>query len=136
MAQPIPIVADPISSDGSEESWILLDEMDEAMREEFNGGPNVGGTKNERTTTTNMNKELTMLNESNLPEIEMAIKDVNDDNDENDNDNDIDVPLLGDEEQLVDYPSNVDILLMASGRSISPSNGYEDDINVAKHCRY
>lgn len=29
--QPITIVADPISSDGSEDSWILLDEMDEAM---------------------------------------------------------------------------------------------------------
>lgn len=36
MAEQNGIVADPISSDGSEESWILLDEMDEAMNEEFN----------------------------------------------------------------------------------------------------
>lgn len=36
MAEPTAITADPISSDGSEESWILLDEMDEAMNEEFN----------------------------------------------------------------------------------------------------
>lgn len=33
MAEQPTIVADPISSDGSEESWILLDEMDEAMNE-------------------------------------------------------------------------------------------------------
>lgn len=36
MAEQNGVVADPISSDGSEESWILLDEMDEAMNEEFN----------------------------------------------------------------------------------------------------
>ncbi|XP_055312735.1 uncharacterized protein LOC129574562 [Sitodiplosis mosellana] len=39
MAEKNGIVADPISSDGSEESWILLDEMDEAMNEEFNTTP-------------------------------------------------------------------------------------------------
>lgn len=33
MAEQPLIVADPISSDGSEDSWILLDEMDEAMNE-------------------------------------------------------------------------------------------------------
>ncbi|XP_031638367.1 uncharacterized protein LOC116350651 isoform X2 [Contarinia nasturtii] len=36
MAEKNGIVVDPISSDGSEESWILLDEMDEAMKEEYN----------------------------------------------------------------------------------------------------
>lgn len=35
MAEINSVIADPISSDGSEESWILLDEMDEAMKEEF-----------------------------------------------------------------------------------------------------
>lgn len=33
MAEQPVIVTDPNSSDGSEESWILLDEMDEAMNE-------------------------------------------------------------------------------------------------------
>lgn len=33
MAEQNPIVADPISSDGSEDSWILLDEMEEAMND-------------------------------------------------------------------------------------------------------
>lgn len=33
MAEQPTIVADPISSDGSEDSWILLDEMEEAMNE-------------------------------------------------------------------------------------------------------
>lgn len=36
MAEQNGVVPDPISSDGSEESWILLDEMDEAMNDEFN----------------------------------------------------------------------------------------------------
>lgn len=31
--QPTIVSSDPISSDGSEDSWILLDEMDEAMNE-------------------------------------------------------------------------------------------------------
>lgn len=34
MTEKTAIVADPISSDGSEESWILLDEMDAAMNED------------------------------------------------------------------------------------------------------
>lgn len=45
MAEQNGIVADPISSDGSEESWILLDEMDEAMNEEFNTSPVEGESK-------------------------------------------------------------------------------------------
>lgn len=36
MTEKTAISVDPILSDGSEESWILLDEMDEAMNEDFN----------------------------------------------------------------------------------------------------
>lgn len=39
MTEPKAIVADP-ASDGSEESWILLDEMDEAMNEDYESSPN------------------------------------------------------------------------------------------------
>lgn len=35
MVEPVPITADPVSSDGSEESWILLDESDDGVKNRF-----------------------------------------------------------------------------------------------------
>lgn len=35
MSEKIEIVAEPVSADESEDSWILLDEMDDAMNEDF-----------------------------------------------------------------------------------------------------
>lgn len=38
MAEQPTIITDPISSDGSEESWVLLDELDEAINDIENVG--------------------------------------------------------------------------------------------------
>lgn len=136
MAQPIPIVADPISSDGSEESWILLDEMDEAMREEFNGTQNLNETNNDETISTSSG--TTMANgtsQSPSPEIEIVVA-----NDGEGGDDDVDDgAIIADEEPSVDYPSNVET--MSSGEANSPSNDDDDDddedndINGAEHLR-
>lgn len=49
MAEQKPILADPASSDGSEDSWILLDEMDEAMNE-IDGVLNHTSTEHDEST--------------------------------------------------------------------------------------
>lgn len=127
MAQPIPIVADPISSDSSEESWILLDEMDEAMREEYNGASNLSEMKNDETVATT--SEAATVNESSSPEIEMVAE-----NDGNDDEND--GPILANDEPSVDYPSNVETISSAEAISACPSNDDDDDdINDAEHLR-
>lgn len=129
MAQPIPIVADPISSDGSEESWILLDEMDEAMREEFNGAANANETTNDEHSATPSG--VAEVNESSSPEMEMVVE-----NDANDSNDDSHAPAVAVDEPSVDYPSNVET--MSSGEAISacPSNNDDDDhIDDAEHLR-
>lgn len=125
MSQPIPIVADPISSDGSEESWILLDEMDEAMREEFNGASNLSEMKNDEITATS--SVAAIVEESSSPEIEMVT--------ENDDDDD-DGAVLANEEPSVDYPSNIETMSSAEAISACPSNDDDDDdINDTEHLR-
>lgn len=124
MAQPVPIVADPISSDGSEESWILLDEMDEAMREEFIADQNVGEINNDQATITP--SESTLMSESSSPEIEVIAS------------NDGDGPSLADDEPSVDYPSNVETISSAEAVSACPSNDDdedEDDTNDVERLR-
>lgn len=127
MAQPIPIVADPISSDGSEESWILLDEMDEAMREEYNGASNLNETNNDETDVTS--SAATMANESGSPEIGMIAENY-------DNIDEDDGPMIAEEEPSVDYPSNVETMSSVEAISACPSNDDDDDdINDAVHLR-
>lgn len=131
MAQPIPIVADPISSDGSEESWILLDEMDEAMREEFNGALNLNETKNDEITGP-ATSEVALVEEASSPEIEMVIE-----NDGSGNDDVDSHPILTNEEPSVDYPSNIETMSSAEAISACPSNDDDDDdiINDAERIR-
>lgn len=129
MSQPVPIVADPISSDGSEESWILLDEMDEAMREEFNGASNLSEIKNEEITATA--SEAAIVDESSSPEIEMVTENDGDDDDDDDGG-----PVLASEEPSVDYPSNIETMSSAEAISACPSNDDDDDdINDTEHLR-
>lgn len=133
MSQPIPIVADPISSDGSEESWILLDEMDEAMREEFNGASNLSEMKNEETTATS--SEAAIVDESSSPEIDMVTE--NDEPDGDDDDDDGGPVLVNQEEPSVDYPSNIETMSSAAEAiSACPSNDDDDDdVNDTEHLR-
>lgn len=131
MSQPIPIVADPVSSDGSEESWILLDEMDEAMREEFNGASNLNEIKNDDVTTATSSEEVALVDESSSPEIEMV-----NENYENDDD-DVDGPIVANDEPSVDYPSNIETMSSAEAISACPSNEEDDDddVNDVEHLR-
>lgn len=123
MAQPIPIVADPVSSDGSEESWILLDEMDEAMREEYNDASNLNVTKNDEIDA-GAPSTADMVNESSSLEVG-KIATENDGNDNDDDDDD--VPIVAEEEPSVDYPSNVDTMSSVEAISACPSNDDDDD---------
>lgn len=125
MAQPIPIVADPISSDGSEESWILLDEMDEAMREEDrNTDPTLNVSKNVENATESSDvsaEEITLSS----PEIEMI--DENDGGTGIEDNHDLAVPA--DEEPSVDYPSNVETMSSCEALSACPSNNDDDGVD-------
>lgn len=127
MSQPIPIVADPISSDGSEESWILLDEMDEAMREEFNEASNSNEIKNDKIATPS---EAAICEESSSPEIEMVTENDADDDDDDGG------PVLANGDPSVDYPSNIETMSSAEAISACPSNDDDDDdINDTEHLR-
>lgn len=85
MAEQPLIVADPISTDGSEDSWILLDEMDEAMNE-------VDGVVNESSSV--MALPLTSVPEISIETAEVAtetyqplkIEEIHDNDDVNGND--------------------------------------------------
>lgn len=68
MAEQNVIVADPISSDGSEESWILLDEMDEAMNEEFNNSQTETQPQNTDDSADPDTSSTDTLTQSNLIE--------------------------------------------------------------------
>lgn len=69
MAEQNGIVADPISSDGSEESWILLDEMDEAMNEEFNMSPTETSDVQSADDSADQSTSTDTLTQSNLIEV-------------------------------------------------------------------
>lgn len=111
MAEPVPIKADPISSDGSEESWILLDEMDEAMNEELHSSPTSSEVQEDQTTSSDT------LHEAN--EIEVANEAV----------------AMPPSDETVDYPSNVDTM-SSEAISACPSNDEDDnDVNETAHSR-
>lgn len=112
MAEINSVVADPISSDGSEESWILLEEMDEAMREEFStsrvsevdqGNPVTGSTSTDTMTQSSV--------------IEMAREPV---------------PEICVTEDIIDDPPNIETI----GSEVCPSNDEDDDdINDSPNLR-
>lgn len=104
MAEPVPIIADPISSDGSEESWILLDEMDEAMNEEFNLSQYPTEGQPVHITSADV------LNDSNPVEVtaEEAVEMST--------------------EETVDYPSSVETL-SSEPISLCPSNDDDEDVD-------
>lgn len=117
MAEPVPIIADPISSDGSEESWILLDEMDEAMNEEVNSSQNLTEVIEQQATSTEPMHEA---NEIEVANEAVAMSEVN----------------------AADYPSNVETIRSDRLDDDCPSIGrfnYEDedddDVNDAAHLR-
>lgn len=114
MAEPTAIVADPISSDGSEESWILLDEMDEAMNEEFNTCKTVNnGHIDSADQTVSMETVITLKNlaaiQNIIPKVEI--------------------------EEAVDEPSSVETIATETN-SVCLSNGEDDDeIDESAHLR-
>lgn len=138
MSQPTPIIADPISSDGSEESWILLDEMDEAMREdECNGDAHRHDTKSDENTITS-SEPVAIVSVSSSSDIEIVEKDENDGGDSNEASHSP-VTVTAEEALLVDYPSISNVETMSSCEAIStcPSNAADDDdeVNDAEHLR-
>lgn len=111
MAEPVSIKADPISSDGSEESWILLDEMDEAMNEELNSPQISSEVPEDQASSTDTLHEVN--------EIEVATEAVV-------------MPSSG---VTVDYPSNVDTM-SSEAISACPSNDEDDnDVNETADSR-
>lgn len=109
MAEPVPIIADPISSDGSEESWILLDEMDEAMNEEFISSQQPIEGQPLHITSTDVANDLSPVEEA----VEVSA------------------------EENMDYPSNVETLssdpISLCSSNDDNDNEDDDDINGTAH---
>lgn len=114
MSEPVPIAADPISSDGSEESWILLDEMDEAMNEEFSMSPTSSDEQSEPITINEAASPVEAVKE---PEQQQP------------------APV---DETVVDYPSTVETLsseAISANEEDDDNDDDDDNINDAAHLR-
>lgn len=117
MAEPKAIIADPISSDGSEESWILLDEMDEAMNEEFNMSQVSSADQSDSIDQTISTETLT---DENLIEEANIVEDANE----------ITPSMV---EEIINEPLT---LATISSEALSLSNDEEDeDIDEDAHLR-
>lgn len=62
MTEKTAIIADPISSDGSEESWILLDEMDEAMNEDIHASRHLTDEQSDEVDQSSSTETITEPN--------------------------------------------------------------------------
>lgn len=111
MAEQNEIVADPISSDGSGESWILLDEMDEAMNEEFNISQ---ASTESQSDSVDKSTSFETLTQSNLGMVDEA------------------VPTISVTEDIVKGDSNVGTI---PSEVCSSNDEDDDDINDIEHSR-
>lgn len=110
MAEPNAVMADPISSDGSEDSWILLDEMDEAMND-------VDSIALKKIIEKSEIVDQNTLSASNEPhQIENASEAV--------------TPIESDENAMSDLNIGSGVEIISTEISTCPSNDEQEDVDV------